>query len=150
MLNIIRGRSRFSYRLVSMRFLMPSITVVAQTDIRSILSARRLSSNIKIRKKPATSRIRMIKICWSKLRTFCRPLMISTINSMSQVKPIIVPMTIQIMKKEGAKIKHKPSKIIKIPKNKSLFPEIFRELTNSSRNLPKRSDLFFFSIYQLC
>ena len=70
--------------------------------------------------------------------------MISTISSISQVKPIIVPIAIQITKSDGAKIKHKPSKMIKILRNKSLLPEIFSELTNPSRNLPRKLDFFHF------
>ena len=149
---MIRGASRFSYLFVSIRFLIPSIMVVAQTAIRSTLSERRLSINIKTRKKPATSKIRMIKTCWSKLRTFCRPLMMSTTNSISQVKPTITPITIKIIKSEGANIKHKPSKMIKMPRNKSLFPEIFKELTKPSRNLSKKLGPCFgsFSMLSVC
>ena len=63
MLKKIRGRIRFSYLLASIKFLMPSIMVVTQTAMRSTLSTRRLSINIKIRKIPAMIRIRMIRIC---------------------------------------------------------------------------------------
>ena len=74
--------------------------------------------------------------------------MMSTINSISQVKPIMVPMAIQITKREGARIKHMPSKIIKMPRNKSLLPEIFRELTKPSRNLLKKLEfLFVFDLF---
>ena len=137
----IRGSIRFSYLLASIRFLMPSMIVVAQTAIRSTLSTRRLSNNIIIRKVPAIIKIRIIRICWSRLRIFLRPLIMSITNSISQVKPIIVPMMMQIVKNEGAKIKHRPSRIIKMPKNKSLFPEIFKESTKPSRNLPRKLEL---------
>ena len=77
--------------------------------------------------------------------------MMSTANSISQVKPITVPIMIQIVKSEGAKSKHRPSKIINMPRNKSLLPEIFNELTKPSRNLLRKLGLFFdfglFAIY---
>ena len=112
--------------------------VVVQTAIRSTLRARRPSTNIRIRKKPATNRIKIIRICCSKLRTFCRPLMMSTTSSISQVKPTIVPITIQTVNSDGVKIRQRPSRTIKMPRNKSLLPEIFKESTKPSRNLPRK------------